>query len=380
MQNDTQTAPEREASPDASSRHSLARPKERRFVAGVANGLADYWNLSPGVIQAGFIVLAFFGGLGFVLYGLGWLFIPNDDGTQSIAENAFRRAQEGESWIGLALIGLAVVILINSLTIIDGGITLALALLVVGYLMYREDGFELFGRGASADVPPPAPGETRAPADALARPEPAPRPPRVRRAPRPRSLLGRFAVGAAFLTIGIMAIVDMAGGTLAFHHYVGALLAVIAVALGVGAWYGRARWLIIPGLLLLPVAAISGLADINTDFPDMSRTETVFVDATSTGIYEFSTGDITLDLTELTTGPTFVAVDLGIGELTVILPADRHVEIVAKAGVGEIIGAAGQADGFDLERRATFDGEEPAITIEAQVGIGSLRVVTEGNG
>jgi signal transduction histidine kinase len=52
------------------------RSRSDRLVAGVAGGIAERLKIDPIVIRLAFVVLAFAGGLGIVLYLLGWLIAP----------------------------------------------------------------------------------------------------------------------------------------------------------------------------------------------------------------------------------------------------------------------------------------------------------------
>lgn len=54
----------------------LYRSRNDRFVAGVAGGLADYFNLDPLLVRIGFAVLALIGGGGILLYLIMWAFVP----------------------------------------------------------------------------------------------------------------------------------------------------------------------------------------------------------------------------------------------------------------------------------------------------------------
>ena len=60
-------------------RRPLSRPQDGRRVAGVAAGIAASCNVDPNVVRLGFGVLTLANGIGIVLYGLGWLVLPNDD-------------------------------------------------------------------------------------------------------------------------------------------------------------------------------------------------------------------------------------------------------------------------------------------------------------
>ena len=69
----------------------LHRATRGRMLAGVAAGVADYFDVDPTLIRIGFVVLAFMGGLAIPLYLAGWLLIPDEDGDQSVAEELLAR-------------------------------------------------------------------------------------------------------------------------------------------------------------------------------------------------------------------------------------------------------------------------------------------------
>jgi phage shock protein C len=64
----------------------LHRGGERRMLAGVAVGLAEYFDVDPTLVRVGFIALAFLGGLAVPLYLAGWLLIPEEGAETSVAE------------------------------------------------------------------------------------------------------------------------------------------------------------------------------------------------------------------------------------------------------------------------------------------------------
>jgi phage shock protein PspC (stress-responsive transcriptional regulator) len=65
---------------DRIRRYGAVRPDEGRWFAGVSAGLARRWGIDPLLVRGGFVILAIFGGVGLLLYGLGWLFLPHPDG------------------------------------------------------------------------------------------------------------------------------------------------------------------------------------------------------------------------------------------------------------------------------------------------------------
>ena len=61
------------------------------MVAGVAAGLADYFDIDPTLVRVGFAALALLGGLAVPLYLAGWLLIPEEDADRSVAEELLAR-------------------------------------------------------------------------------------------------------------------------------------------------------------------------------------------------------------------------------------------------------------------------------------------------
>lgn len=57
----------------------LYRAERNRAVAGVASGIADYFNTSTALIRFAFIVLTFAGGLGIAAYLLAWVIMPRNN-------------------------------------------------------------------------------------------------------------------------------------------------------------------------------------------------------------------------------------------------------------------------------------------------------------
>ncbi len=69
----------------------LHRAGRGRMLAGVAAGLADYFDVDPTIVRVAFVALAFLGGLAVPLYVAGWLLIPDEDSDVSVAEELLAR-------------------------------------------------------------------------------------------------------------------------------------------------------------------------------------------------------------------------------------------------------------------------------------------------
>ncbi len=69
----------------------ITRSRSERMIAGVAGGLASYFQIDPLFIRLGLIVLSLINGVGVVIYLALWLIIPNEG---SLAEG---RSTAGEA-------------------------------------------------------------------------------------------------------------------------------------------------------------------------------------------------------------------------------------------------------------------------------------------
>jgi phage shock protein C len=55
----------------------LYRSRDQRMIAGVAGGIAEYFNIDPTIVRLIWLLLALPGGIpGMVLYIIGWIIIP----------------------------------------------------------------------------------------------------------------------------------------------------------------------------------------------------------------------------------------------------------------------------------------------------------------
>jgi phage shock protein C len=89
--NETTTASDSAQVPPNGQEPRLHRGVRGRMVAGVASGLADYFDVDPTIVRVGFVALAFLGGLAVPLYVAGWLLIPDEDTDLSVAEELLAR-------------------------------------------------------------------------------------------------------------------------------------------------------------------------------------------------------------------------------------------------------------------------------------------------
>jgi phage shock protein PspC (stress-responsive transcriptional regulator) len=355
---------------DAPVRH-LRRHTSNRVIGGVAGGIGDYFNVDPLLIRIGFVGLILFGGAGVVLYLIAWLMVPAEGQNASIVESLLRRVGlTSGRIITLAVIAVAFVYLINSWNypydiVGDGSVLWAAVVIVLGFVLIRR-------RDAAAS------GSAIAPAPAIAAPR-APVPPRL------RSPLAWYACGALLLSIGLLALVSqVADIAVAPGQFFGAGLVVLGIGLVVGAWWGRARILILLALLLVPLAVAASFMTAPLEGGIGGLRFTPANGAELRDEYRLIGGTLILDLTELTipAQPVHIAASVAAGQLVVILPPDASVELRARMGAGQVTVYDYDHDGTILTNAGTSLDEQyvrrhrfgPTYILDLQGGIGDLFV------
>src|SRR4051794_14065778 len=101
-----------------SSAPALRRDPGHGVLAGVCAGLARQLGVDPLVVRVAFVATAFAGGLGLVLYLLGWALLPADKGTAVLGRPG-RLARRGalEVGIGVGLLVLSALLTFRALGI-----------------------------------------------------------------------------------------------------------------------------------------------------------------------------------------------------------------------------------------------------------------------
>jgi phage shock protein PspC (stress-responsive transcriptional regulator) len=376
----------------------LTRRKHDKVIGGVAGGIADYFGIDPLLVRLAFAGFALIGGGGIVLYVLGWIFIPErGEGEPSgVAPRV-----DAAKYLGIGLIVIATLIFVDGIGFGSGGLGpfehLFFAIILVGlgmFLLRRESN--------AVHTPAPPQVETRHHTTAqmvATHPGPqAPVPPTATypttpvgyepagagKKPRTRSRLGLLTLAAVLLTTGAAASLNNFGVTSFDGGQLSALaLVILGGGLIVGAWWGRARWLIWIGLLMFPIVAFTNLFDLST----VSRSGEVgtFFASPQTQAdvgngYEVLAGDATIDLGDFDFTPGEQAdleVDIAFGELTVIVPRDVYVELDGsmEAGVIRFFGGQRGGQGVTFVENDGDPNSEASVSLDLEGAIGKIEVV-----
>lgn len=418
--NDTTDTSEQPGQPGAASgippagsppaaRPPLRRSVSDRKVAGVAGGLGRYFNVDPLILRVVFVTLAIFGGSGLLLYAVGWLLVPEDGENESEASRLVngRATPKIVGGILLAIFGLLVVGNYARTGFGFGGFTALAAIVIAAYLISRNDSDHPLVAPRQPPVPPPAfygppvqgaYGQTTgtayaaapaAPTQPIGYPPPPPPPPYrgfpppqawTPTPPRPRSRLGRATLSVALVVAGALVAWDLASThDVPVETVLAICLAVVGLGLVVGGFAGRARGLIFVGAVLVVATTAAGISHIGFRGGFGDRTWTPRTTAGLHDTYRLGVGQAILDLSRLQLAPG-ETVDLrvrqGIGDLTIVLPEGVSADVDTEVNAGDIRWPNGtDQNGTSVHRRYISPrGTAPVITIDADLGVGSLEV------
>lgn len=412
----------------------LTRSRNDRMLAGVAGGIAETYGFDPILVRLAFVVLtlATFG-TAVVAYVVAWLIVPEADAHEPVLTSALRdarhRPRDGRLWIGIALVLIGAATLANRFAF-RGLNRVVWPLLLIGggsaLLLLRDrdgspDGSAPEPPVVAGPAPPAAPAstpetsESSEPSEASesrdstqatepswppgppgpppplsayppSRPWPEPSRPRLPRVRRERSMLGRFTWSALLIVAGAAWLLDLTGAAAVDVRLVLAIeLAIVGVALLAGAWYGRARSLIVFGIVLSFFAGAFAALDVplRGDIGEhVVQPRTV---GSLDGRYHLAIGHLELDLrdTALDGEAHRVVLTDAIGFIEVFVPADARVEVKARADIGSVDILGRPEKGGSRTHTFVIDdppgSSGPRIVIDAHVGFGAVNV-TRGPG
>ncbi len=379
------------------------------MLGGVAAAIGRRYGIDPVLVRIGFVVTTVYGGVGVLLYLLGWLLLPVDGDEVSAAEAIVGRGRSSVPPVLTICLGLALIPAGGAVLGWNPTALVALALCAGALFLlhrHRSGAGELPTAGTAipgttdvtSDVatqaesvesaaPAPHGADRRTPPawDPLGTapfawdlPEPAPAatpaPPEPQ---RPRSKVTPITLGLALLAGGIASAFIPA---ISPAQAAGIVLAVIGFGLVAGAMLHGGRGLIgvaVPLAVLIWVLQAAPAAGFSAG---ERRWEAGTVTAVAPH-YDLTTGSGWLDLSDLRMRDgqrvaTTVAVSLG--EAKVILPPDVDVELSCRAAIGEVDCLGRTSSGIPSQVAVTDAGSDGrgggTLLLDVRTGTGSVEV------
>ncbi|GAB2968505.1 PspC domain-containing protein [Nocardioides montaniterrae] len=365
-----------------------------RHLAGVAGGIARHFDIDPLVVRVALVVMVFFGGSGVLLYGAGWLLIP-EEGTRRAIIPLDSRTRNVALWIASGLAALSA--LGDSVGQWHFPWPVVVIGLIVLFVLSKTQHGRRFGQDwtpeqkreyaeqVKADVHARVDQRIQAKMERInakienryAETDRYLRPPRDPRRRGP--VLFGFTLALCALVVGTLITAHLAGAHIVPSAYPASVAAVCGVMLLVSAWYGRGGGLLVVGI----AALVATLFASTTGGWTIGRESVHPADAASVSDrYRIGIGEYDLDLSDVQDlsaldGRTIDLVGR-VGHLIVTLPA-TGLDVTA---YGQIKGA-GETIGFGNSHRDsstyTLDGgtNVPRLTIDAQLTFGQIEFRTE---
>lgn len=416
------TDPDIPTPPRPASRQ-LMRWRQERGVAGVARGIAHLYGLEPWGVRLAFVAATLLGGVGAVLYVALTIAVPEVD--RQPAETAGHR-DVGEfvaMMAGLFAVGIFAIVEFSSLKWL-----LPAMLAVTGAVLWQrprradtvierasvDDGGDggrgtmwvpptgvrvAEGMGPGAQSQPSAPTARWAPpgdGDGTPWTRPSAQPTAwVPPPPRPRpSFLGPIAALVAFVAMGALLVAALLGVPAVTSSMVLATgVAVVGAALLIGTVWGRAKWLAVPGLVLLAALGLSELAASNdVELLAAARNDVSGVRTAERLTTMDSAGSVDLALDDRALAGDPVDAELGVGLLSVALPWDAQVDLQGHVGLGVVLvgteqdghgrwvvmeqglGAPGSAPVRSPWLAELPDHDPTTVNLDLRVGLGAVEL------
>jgi phage shock protein PspC (stress-responsive transcriptional regulator) len=386
-----------------------------RWVGGVAGGLARRFGIDPLLVRAIFAVSFLLGGLGLVAYGVGGALLPEQrDGRIHLEETIRGR-------FDVALLGAIAAVIVglsrgdhwwwggNGAAWIGGFVWLA-AIIVIIVLIANSSS----RRRASGPRPPTPYGPTSSTSTSPSAPYVAPAPyaatqyaPYAPVAPvataLPRNAPSRGPGAGALGVVVALTVLSLAGLLLASRqgYFDGPVLlttagiAIVLLGLGIVVSGLRGRTSGVLGFFAIVTILIAGplaFGESNDWHWNGRLTHTVSDsvvvmttrDEAAVG-YSVGAGDTTVDLRQvpLTTETLDVPIHVGVGTLTVLVPASSAVTADVQVGVGNVtwdIGGTQSTSGGvgngprHFTSTAVADGADAELALDITVGAGDVTI------
>jgi hypothetical protein len=193
---------------------------------------------------------------------------------------------------------------------------------------------------------------------------------------RPRSHLFGLTMAVAAIALGAIWVYDDTGHHVDPSVYPGTVLAVIAAALLIGAWWGRSRLLILVGVLATIATLVTSVVGVGP-FGRFS-----YAPATAAAVrpsYHMGAGDMSLFLMGVRDVQNLngrsVALTGGAGKIMVLVPPGIDLTVNAKVQGGEVLGLGSPVESHSSTVDLTWadpDDADPNLTVDVDLRYGQV--------
>ena len=337
-------------------------------IGGVATGIANYFGITPILVQIAFVVSVAFSGFGALAYIACWALIPKPSDPET-------RPVTITSDTGRAIFGILFAVGAASTTLTLGPNTFEITLLP---LVLIAAGFYLLNQRDPSVEPRTAPSTVNAGAAPAhwADVNTAPAPPAPVEPPGPPVTSVTLAVAA--VVIGLLVTINQLGASIPAVAVFGAALATLGGGLIYGAFFGRPRGLVPLALLLTMGLTVSPAVDAFSEGGTGSREYSPIAQADVQNTYDLGAGPLELDLRQVDfTEDQSIAVNVGAGYAEIWLPNNVNVTVDAEASAGyvEVFGreyAGVFSSGSDS--RTAEEAGRPTVTLVVDVTFGYAEI------
>jgi hypothetical protein len=195
------------------------------------------------------------------------------------------------------------------------------------------------------------------------------------------------------ISVGGLALADLAGWLYPeAWHYVAVTVGVVGIGLLVGTLFGRARWLIVVGLVLTPLLLVTATAaavfpswSIGGDVGDREFHPVAVSDLPVS--YELAAGSLLVDLSGLDSDDFVetsreLEISVGAGEVIVRLPRDMIGTVEARVGIGRIATNDRERAGIAPRETIRFPDStgnaDGGLQLSVSVGAGNIEIYEPG--
>ena len=187
--------------------------------------------------------------------------------------------------------------------------------------------------------------------------------------------LGLLTMSTAAVVAGLLMLLGLTSTSVPASVVIASITLVIGLGLVVGAWRGRARWLIFiaAGLLL----TTQGLTPVGGWSASTIGDRTWEPTAVNAGPFALGMGSAELNLAQIPDGSSAVDASVGMGDLVVLVPDDVSVLLDGSVGLGELTVLGDTSNGGGLRSTESLPASmTPRATVDlsVRVGLGNLEV------